>query len=573
MHFVSLEVPFAQVWTCLSVSMFTYRGAKEHAYQKNKHPPFPRGMRLGGSDYLQRTRLWKPGPASLAEFSVWPSTQLNALSSPDVLTRMSESGAVRTRRLASILSHGVVVHTDFSGRRCVEAVLLLQEAALRQAGVQLPARVWKFWRVSEIDKYCLESAINCRVAAPEHVFTNILDRLPADGRSQVHMCNSRKRKLSCDDTTSTTNAFEKYKGLQTYLDDQSERMFSWSSRSCTCLRHPGKQCAVSSRDSLEEVPDKRPITLCVAGSMCVAWSRFGKRLGLADETAQSWYVWSEEVAELGYDICILENSSEFPVSLFADKLQRQHVVVSLLAGPETLGWPVQRLRLFAAAINLERLVWCGPLEPETILEDFLAIFGARTVVNGDVFVGSDSPQHRRAYYEHRCASRGMYPRSDVELTIDHALSKGELENMRGYAQLREGHERFRGSTIADLSQSHSSRPRMHQWMPTLARSSRLCSLGPPHQLLTPNEIDFAHGWPRLPLESGSEYFNCLQSFGCVNSAEAFHAFSSMAGNGMHLAAISAWLSYVFSHTAVRAEHSQMAPAVGPPHDTNDTDEA
>ena len=103
------------------------------------------------------------------------------------------------------------------------------------------------------------------------------------------------------------------------------------------MLHPGVACPISWQDDELNLPvphGRRPITACIAGTMCTPWSPFGARKGLADPSTELWHVWSNEVAALKYDMTTLENSEFFPVEPFVDKMRPHSKVVWTITGPE-----------------------------------------------------------------------------------------------------------------------------------------------------------------------------------------------------------------------------------------------
>lgn len=91
-----------------------------------------RGIARGGSiDYLAKSSGLRSGPASVTEAGNWPVAYLEQL--------VADSGGdVRKRRFEGCLQHGVVMHTDFSGRASVEAAFELLNVATNEKDFHMP---------------------------------------------------------------------------------------------------------------------------------------------------------------------------------------------------------------------------------------------------------------------------------------------------------------------------------------------------------------------------------------------------------------------------------------------------
>eukprot|EP00973_Karenia_brevis_P020561 2823274-Karenia_brevis.AAC.1 len=90
---------------------------------------------------------------------------------------------------------------------------------------------------------------------------------------------------------------------------------------------------------------------------------------------------------------------------------------------------------------------------------------------------------------------------------------------------------YAGGFVCDLSQSEE-RLRNGPWLPTIARSTSLCSLSQ-DRLFTENEIDFAMGWPAIANQWNEKYSNRLDMTS-VFGPNSHHQRAQLAGNGMML---------------------------------------
>ena len=116
--------------------------------------------------------------------------------------------------------------------------------------------------------------------------------------------------------------------------------------------------------------------------------------------------------------------------------------------------------------------------------------------------------------------------------------------------------------LCDLSQDGGTptRGRSGPWVPTLARSSIICSCskrvcGQDHHILTPNEIEFSQGWPTIPSSSPARRALLTKKFLTLS----IHQRSHLVGNGVHLTPMTAWLLYVKSHLLLRESVKLIVP--------------
>jgi hypothetical protein len=195
-------------------------------------------------------------------------------------------------------------------------------------------------------------------------------------------------------------------------------------------------------------------------------------------------------------------------------------------------------------------------EDGNVVHEFLSSFGAKCCVEGDLFAGLDSQAARDEVLLSMAQRRGMYLkdeqlaefRDNWPALLNPSASAAYAEASRLYkAGERVG---MGGSYNADLSQS-VGRIRHGPWVPTLARSTQLCSLSR-HVLFTPNEVNLCMGWPSIVRPEKADLAKALGLEASLQHVSRA-ARRSLAGNGMMLPQVMAWLLYVFSNVARRAK--------------------
>ena len=98
----------------------------------------------------------------------------------------------------------------------------------------------------------------------------------------------------------------------------------------------------------------------------MGWSAAGKLEKHADISERTFGVWLAErraqALQLAEDVCFQECVVGFPSNeKIRAPLASTHTVVSLVTGPENMGWPTSRPRRFTAAINKSRQLFVKDL--------------------------------------------------------------------------------------------------------------------------------------------------------------------------------------------------------------------
>eukprot|EP00969_Alexandrium_andersonii_P098432 4344019-Alexandrium_andersonii.AAC.1 len=65
--------------------------------------------------------------------------------------------------------------------------------------------------------------------------------------------------------------------------------------------------------------------------------------------------WLREMSLLRYDICTMEDSPRMPRHIFRDALSGHAHILCVEVGPEDMGWPARRKRLFQTALDRSSL--------------------------------------------------------------------------------------------------------------------------------------------------------------------------------------------------------------------------
>ena len=264
----------------------------------------------------------------MSELAAWPETLLEKLFGG--LACASASAMGRQQRFLELVEHGLIMHTDFSGKQCPEVSLRMVDVALHKRGINLADEWLVCWRACAIAPEC-QRLMLANTRPPEHVFKELLACAPMEIQDGVRQCRPT-RHMSSEQKEAAYLQMDRYLTLHRSSAFARARL----APAGACLRHPLHRCPASWVDSDAIEPEVRPVTCMVAGTMCTPWTMLGQRTGLAHEATEPWLLWVNEQAEVGFDLVTLENSEWFPLHLFTDKMDRSHHVVACKIGVEDL---------------------------------------------------------------------------------------------------------------------------------------------------------------------------------------------------------------------------------------------
>lgn len=412
------------------------------------------------------------------------------------------------------------------------------------------------WRACDNAPLCQRIALQ-GAHPPQHFMKDIGSRVPAEVmRKLAHMRPSPSAPLK-----ERVAAFAK---MCNYLDTLKHDIFSRHTLA-PCMRHPGQACPIAWRDD-ETVPtSRRALTMNISGPVCLPWTSFGRSEGLGHMATEAFLIWSREVEMQAFDFCLMENSPRFPPALFADRMRAHSHVITATIGPELLGWPVRRQRMFSIAVRRESLVWVGPPTDSAVLSDFLRLFNRRAVVDANVFAGADSSGNVLAERVARADNlKGEDSRADLhnlesEMDRYFGSQKGK-DRINGYMRMVDSRAgKLSNTMVADCSQTPKLRCRAGAWMMTVTRSSDLVLLRSGTRqghFFTPSEVGLSQGWPLCDLDSTRRYRSCLPiPFDTLSRLQQ----RKLQGNGMHLTALMTFVGYIMSHCLRRDVALEFLP--------------
>ena len=138
----------------------------------------------------------------------------------------------------------------------------------------------------------------------------------------------------------------------------------------------------------------------LTGVTCVAWSAQGTRSGgahISEIPHHCWYaeriIFSERSLE---DVCFFECVPGYPYHRLI-ALCTTHFVFFVKVGPENMGWPTHRRRLYGALISRRTCNWLGPRTREAVKEAFENAFFRKCRAPGIAFF-QDTFEERWSHY-------------------------------------------------------------------------------------------------------------------------------------------------------------------------------
>ena len=275
----------------------------------------------------------------------------------------------------------------------------------------------------------------------------------------------------------------------------------------------------------------------------------------SDERHLAWALWSEERVAHDDALVGFENSESFPFDTHTAKFQQTHNSVGVKVGPEDMGWPMCRRRLYICSYSKEKLIWAGPGSSEGIAAEFQELFSRKVVVDADVFLASGE-EAQREFRQQLAATQKTFIRAGEECTVPvtsilSASSRRHYElYQEAYLALQDQQHHDGSSTttttlplqafVSDLLQNPMHRNISRALMPSLTCSVLRYSHSQ-SRFFTDEDLWLAFGWPVMGAAPG------MPKMPFKLSDLSRSARMRLLGNSMHLAVLSSFYLYCFSN--------------------------
>jgi hypothetical protein len=493
----------------------------------------------------------RPGATTADEALMWPKAAWIMLENNSALVRRAGQGSGAC--LASSLKHllfdlGVELATDYSGFGCAEETLrCIIDACVDHYDIRPDMQKHKvrLLRSGDIEDHCrrmLRPQSHTSDLVPECLFGDILDRCcegdvkklegllaagcqaAANFRTKV----ARKRAIVVQGRK-CFKAMAKFMLRGGRVDAESLHAH--------CYIH-GKPCRVLPPRT---EPGCRAIRVFVAGIICHHWSSMGSRCGWLGQSSKVFMQVLAELMASDYDVAIFECTPTFDYETGLGPLMVDWNLVVLPFSPTMLGLPTSRPRVYMVLTRKKSLQWIsGIAEAGGHATVFEGIFGRSLSANGDIFVRAPAADVAK-HIEEMALRRGFPPlRHDgrpwrCTQMLPVAMQSRVRRHVAGVAARHVCYP----NVFCNLRQQPGYGP-VCVTVPALLRSSTVYSFRFKRTLL-PTEHFEAMGY-RMYGEHRASFADALLS--TQSGAQA----KSLAGNGMHCAAIGAVLMFVLSAT-------------------------
>ena len=322
----------------------------------SEEPPakITRRLKRGGTDYVLACRslgFSARQPPDLAFVTNWPRVV--------ALTLLGGSKNLAARcRLKSMLRHGLLLFTEFSGCCGAETALSMLEVAFNAFGI---ISGWLgAWRYSE-KKKVLFIAVKDGPRSPQHAYPSIESRMSEVARKYVlELRRQRKALLDSNDLEAVGGSYD---DLNKYLMADPLAAFPRFTEMGACKHHPEQRCPSGfSRDAYRDHHGGNtapPLTCSIAGFMCTPYSQFGRMTGDKHSGFETWLLYVSGEAADEKDIYFFENSPNCPISVIEEFFAVKFFIKYAILGPEVLQYPVLGDRLCVCVFRKTILLWTG----------------------------------------------------------------------------------------------------------------------------------------------------------------------------------------------------------------------
>ena len=515
------------------------------------------------------------GPSSKKElFGGFPSALIVALFADAV------AGPRRRTNLGKLRHRGLCCSSDYSGYDTPREVLRLVDLALwLKGGFGLP---FKWANACDCDPIPQKVLVNLSLQVDDGrscVFRNVLEKMAVD---QVNILSKSDPVTpeSKADVMGCIAAAGAYSKQAEYMLRNLGTCFP-ADQKAYCLVHSG-MCRVQMTaddatrlvhgDEADDAP--KPLIVNFAGHTCLGWTPAGKQLRSAHPAEKIFNVYlAERIASSHVhgveDLDITECSHKFPAAEKFKPLQPTHECFSILCGPEDIGHPVIRPRLFAASLHRRDYAWTGP-PPHQVQADFMNIFKRCCVMNGTAYFCAPASEVE-AEQQHQVAVRRKF------LSREHGLTGEQLRKIlfppglqRRLAQY-DSLLRAEGNTTAVLAD-------VNNWPASSGGRGSLSERWPPmlcsSQVYNFEESRMAVAGEHMLAQGILWYEEVAGAYGVTPLKNAMASLTagnvkSLVGNAIHCAAFMAWVLYVLSYTTPR---EVMAVTRLPPSSDNNEDD-
>ena len=259
--------------------------------------------------------------------------------------------------LACLAQRGLRLTSYCSGKGSAETIIAHIAAALQEQGMVSASQTFQCRACVEFDPVAQRVlAAHTGLSSAQHHFGDINDQVTSTVKATFDKLegSSKLRDRASEQRSSDHDNI--YDSMKELLGDMGKAALT---ERAFCHKH-GTQCLL-----FEAQTDKQaPLQVVVAGNPCRDWSRRGKQLRMAGQTARPWHIFVAQIranAE-SIDIVLCELTDCVPESLYRESFGDLFVLCSSVVSPKTLGYPMSRPRRYTIMVNAHRCSTTGSFQ-------------------------------------------------------------------------------------------------------------------------------------------------------------------------------------------------------------------
>ena len=293
------------------------------------------------------------GPRSYAEIFDWPTKGLESIA---VACKCRGRDAMAYLQGLMSCSAEIVLTTHFSGMGTSEMALAMIEDMLQQHGISLPMRVHS---ATDINHDCRKVLMSYQPPhGPEHVFGDILDRLPEQAKDRLiarQLYYKQQFEKASGNGTSPHGGVSKRNLAREvgnrFIQETINILLQERGMLCDqafCYRHECN-CPI--------FPDGlagHQFHLEIAGSVCTPWSLQGAGLGWLDPASLPFMVWAIQLKKAQPHAFLHECTPSFPVDVLAQIVDEFKVEAATFC-PTDFGIPQSRRRVYCKGSHITKV--------------------------------------------------------------------------------------------------------------------------------------------------------------------------------------------------------------------------
>ena len=425
------------------------------------------------------------GPRSYAEIFDWPAKGLESIAAA---CKCRGRDAMAYLQGLMSCSAEIVLTTHFSGMGTSEMALAMIEDMLQQHGISLPMRVHS---ATDFNQDCRKVLMSYQPPhGPEHVFGDILDRLPEQAKDRLI---ARQLYYKQQFEKASGNGASPHGGVSKrnlarevgnrFIQETINILLQERGMLCDqafCYRHECN-CPI--------FPDGlagHQFHLEIAGSVCTPWSLQGAGLGWLDPASLPFMVWAIQLKKAQPHAFLHECTPSFPVDVLA-QIVDEFKVEAATCCPTDFGIPQSRRRVYRKGSHITKVTRVLDYNMTVLQEVFFRV----PAIDGTAYFCAPAAEVQ-AYISEMAQARGIppHPRGKTYACRD-VLCIGDKVRLEGYEDLARTNGYCEGFLV-NITQNcwHGS---LMRWCPALLRRSTVFS-DKENRVLIPREHLAVQGW-------------------------------------------------------------------------------